>query len=52
MNKALRNARLVDTFSKGAIEPVGGGSKEFGKIARTDSEKYGRLVRELNLATN
>ncbi|HEY0568125.1 MAG TPA: tripartite tricarboxylate transporter substrate binding protein [Xanthobacteraceae bacterium] len=52
MNKALKNARLVDTFTKGAIEPVGGGGEEFGRIARADSEKYARLVRELNLATN
>jgi tripartite-type tricarboxylate transporter receptor subunit TctC len=52
MNKALKNPRLVDTFTKGAIEPVGGGGEEFGKLARADSEKYARLVRELNLATN
>jgi hypothetical protein len=30
---------LVDTFNKGAIEPVGGGREEFGEIARADSEK-------------
>lgn len=52
MNKALKNPRLLDIFSKGAIEAVGGGGEEFGKIARTDSEKYSRLVRELNLSTN
>jgi tripartite-type tricarboxylate transporter receptor subunit TctC len=52
MNKALKNPRLIDTFTKGAIEPVGGGAEELGKLARADSEKYARLVRELNLATN
>jgi tripartite-type tricarboxylate transporter receptor subunit TctC len=52
MNKALQNPRLVDTFTKGAIEPVGGPAEELGKLARADSEKYSRLVRELNLATN
>jgi tripartite-type tricarboxylate transporter receptor subunit TctC len=52
MNKALKNPRLIDTFTKGAIEPVGGQAEEFGKLARADSEKYSRLVRELNLATN
>jgi tripartite-type tricarboxylate transporter receptor subunit TctC len=52
MNKALKNPRLIDTFTKGAIEPVGGQADEFGKLARADSEKYSRLVRELNLATN
>jgi tripartite-type tricarboxylate transporter receptor subunit TctC len=52
MNKALKNPRLVDTFTKGAIEPVGGQAEELGKLARADSEKYSRLVRELNLSTN
>jgi tripartite-type tricarboxylate transporter receptor subunit TctC len=52
MNNALKDAKLVDTFSKGAIEPVGGGAEDLLKIARADSEKYARLVSELNLATN
>jgi tripartite-type tricarboxylate transporter receptor subunit TctC len=52
MNKALRDEKLVDTFTKGAIEPVGGKADEFGKLARADSEKYERLTRELNIRTN
>lgn len=52
MNKALKDPKLVETFSKGAIEPVGGTGDELGKIARADSEKYARLVKELNLAIN
>ena len=51
MNKALKDAKLIDTFAKGAIEPVGGTGEDFGKLARADSEKYGRLVRELNIST-
>ena len=49
MNKALKDAKLVDTFTKGAIEPVGGSGEDFGKIARADSDKYSRLVKELGI---
>jgi tripartite-type tricarboxylate transporter receptor subunit TctC len=52
MNKALKDPKLIDTFTKGAIEPVGGGTEEIGKLARADSEKYARLVKELNIKTN
>jgi tripartite-type tricarboxylate transporter receptor subunit TctC len=50
MNKALQHPKLIDTFNKGAIEPVGGTPEEFGKVAQADSVKYARLVKELNLA--
>jgi tripartite-type tricarboxylate transporter receptor subunit TctC len=49
MNKALKDPKLIDTFSKGAIEPVGGPPDELGRIARADSQKYARLVQELNI---
>ena len=49
MNKALKDPKLIDTFTKGAIEPVGGTPEEIGKLARADSEKYERLIRELNI---
>ena len=52
MNKALKDPKLIDTFTKGAIEPVGGTPEEIGKLARADSEKYARLVKELNIKTN
>ena len=52
MNKALKNAKLLDAFTKGAIETVGGTPDELGKLARADSEKYARLVAELNIRTN
>jgi tripartite-type tricarboxylate transporter receptor subunit TctC len=51
MNKALKDAKLLDTFSKGAIEAVGGQPDELGSLARADSEKYARLVKELNIKT-
>jgi tripartite-type tricarboxylate transporter receptor subunit TctC len=52
MNKALKDPKLVETFTKGAIEPVGGGTEEISSLARADSEKYARLVKELNIGTN
>jgi tripartite-type tricarboxylate transporter receptor subunit TctC len=52
MNKALKDPKLVGTFDKGAIDPVGGASEELGKLAKADSEKYARLVKEVNLVIN
>jgi tripartite-type tricarboxylate transporter receptor subunit TctC len=52
MNKALKDPKLIDTFTKGAIEPVGGTPEEIGRLARADSEKYARLVKELNIRIN
>jgi tripartite-type tricarboxylate transporter receptor subunit TctC len=49
MNKALTDARLLENFTKGAVEPVGGTAEELGKLAQADSEKYARLVKELNI---
>jgi tripartite-type tricarboxylate transporter receptor subunit TctC len=49
MNKALKDPKLVDTFTKGAIEPIGGTPEEFGKLAQADSEKYSKLVKELGI---
>jgi len=52
MNKAVKDSKLVETFTKGAIEAVGGGTEEISNLARADSEKYARLVKELNIGTN
>jgi tripartite-type tricarboxylate transporter receptor subunit TctC len=52
MNKALKDPKLAETFTKGAIEPVGGGTEEISNLAQADSEKYARLVKELNIGTN
>ncbi len=52
MNKALKDPKLIETFTKGAIEPVGGTPDEIGKLAQADSAKYARLVKELNIKIN
>lgn len=49
MNKALKDPKLIETFTKGAIEAVGGPPDEIGKLALADSEKYKRLVKDLNI---
>ena len=51
MNKALKDAKLLENFTKGAVEAVGGTPDEIGKLARANSEKYARLVKELNIRT-
>ena len=48
-NKALKDPRLVDAFTKGSMEPIGGTPQDLGKLAQADSAKYARLVKELNI---
>ncbi len=50
--KALGDANLRETFTKGAVEPVGGSAAELAKLAQADSAKYARLVKELGIKTN
>jgi tripartite-type tricarboxylate transporter receptor subunit TctC len=52
MNKSLTDAKLLENFTKGAVEPIGGNADELGKVARMDSEKYAKLVKELLIKTN
>ena len=52
MNQALKDAKLLETFKAGVVEPVGGAPGEIGRIAQEDSVKYARLVKELNIKTN
>jgi tripartite-type tricarboxylate transporter receptor subunit TctC len=52
MNKALKDPKLVETFTKGAIEGVGGDPADLGKLAQADSAKYAKLVKELNIKIN
>jgi len=52
MNQALRDPKLLDTFTKGVVEPMGGTPEEIGKLAQADSAKYARLVKDLSIKTN
>jgi tripartite-type tricarboxylate transporter receptor subunit TctC len=50
IQKSLSDEKLLDNFTKGSLEAVGGTPEQLGKLARADSEKYERLVRELNIS--
>lgn len=49
MASALTDQKLLTSFTNGAVEAVGGTPEEMGRLARADSEKYERLVRELSI---
>ena len=44
------DANLKQNFDKGSLEAIGGSPEQLGKLARSDSEKYQRLVKELNIS--
>ena len=46
---SLDDPRLRDAFEKGSMEPIGGTPEQLGDLARSDSAKYERLVRELDI---
>jgi tripartite-type tricarboxylate transporter receptor subunit TctC len=52
MAKALGDPSMKESFNRGSMEPVGGTPDELGALARADSVKYERLVRELNIRAN
>ena len=49
MNRSLTDPKLLENFTKGVVEPVGGKAEDFGKLAQADSAKYARLVKELGI---
>ncbi len=50
-DKALAEKSARDTLLKAGTEAVGGGIEQLAKLARADSEKYERIVREVNIKT-
>jgi tripartite-type tricarboxylate transporter receptor subunit TctC len=52
MGKALADPATRAAFAKSATEPVGGDPEGLARSARVDSEKYARLVREVNIKIN
>jgi tripartite-type tricarboxylate transporter receptor subunit TctC len=52
MNKALADQATRDALAKTATEPVGGTPESLMRSARADSDKYARLIRELNIKVN
>ena len=47
---ALGDPTLLSNFTKASLEAVGGTPEALGLLARADSEKYQRLVKELNIS--
>ena len=47
--RSLTDPRLRAAFEQGIMEPIGGPPEQLGQLARADSEKYERLVRELGI---
>jgi tripartite-type tricarboxylate transporter receptor subunit TctC len=48
-NAALNNEKIRQTFSDQAQEPAGGTADHYATLVREDSDKYARLVKELNV---
>ena len=51
-NSALADATVRESFLQSAQEPIGGSAEQFNRLVRDDFEKYGRLVKELNIKSN
>jgi tripartite-type tricarboxylate transporter receptor subunit TctC len=49
VEKALADPAIRERFAQGGLEPIGGSSEQFAKLYRDDYEKYGRLVKQLNV---
>jgi len=50
--KALADATLRENFTKASLEAAGGTPEQLRTLARSDSDKYARLVKELNITTD
>lgn len=50
--RALHDPVLRENFANASLETIGGPPEELGRLARSDSDKYARLVKELNITAN
>jgi len=48
-NKALATPGVRERYASAALDPVGGTPEHLARVLREDFEKYGRLVKELNI---
>jgi tripartite-type tricarboxylate transporter receptor subunit TctC len=51
-DKVLAQPAVRERFAPQALEVVGGSAEQFARVYREDYEKYGRLVKELNIKIN
>lgn len=52
INKALAEPSIRANLLQAAQEPIGGTAEAFARLFHDDDEKYGRLVKELDIKTN
>jgi tripartite-type tricarboxylate transporter receptor subunit TctC len=52
IGKTLGDAKIVKSFTEQAQDPVGGTAEQFSKLVHEDNDKYGRLVKELDIKVN
>jgi tripartite-type tricarboxylate transporter receptor subunit TctC len=50
--KALNDPTLRENFAKASLEATGGTPEQLGTLARSDSDKYARLVKKLNITVD
>jgi len=49
INAAVNDEKIRKTFTDQAQEPAGGTAEQYARLVREDSEKFARLVKELNV---
>jgi tripartite-type tricarboxylate transporter receptor subunit TctC len=49
IGKALADPGIRERYAQAALEPVGGSADGLARLLRSDYEKYGRLIQELNI---
>ena len=49
INAALGDEKIRKSFFDQSLEPAGGATAQYAKLVREDSDKYARLVKELNV---
>jgi len=49
IGKAVADPGIRERYAQAALEPVGGGADSLARLLRSDYEKYGRLIKELNI---
>jgi tripartite-type tricarboxylate transporter receptor subunit TctC len=49
INAAVNDEKIRKTFTDQAQEPAGGTPEQYAQLVREDSEKFARLVKELNV---
>jgi len=49
IGKSLAEASIRERYAQAAMEPVGGTAADLARLLRGDYDKYGRLIKELNI---